>query len=116
MDQIVPFDWRSRSRATDGAELDVLHVVPLKALMYGPPTEDHLNNLRNQLEQYKPTDPKIVVRHLLAEGDPASLILKAAKDCNCNLVVLGTHGRNGLNRLLMGSVAETVLAMPVAWF
>ncbi len=77
--------------------------------MYGPPTEDHLNNLRNQLEQYKPTDPKIVVRHLLAEGDPASLILKAAKDCNCNLVVLGTHGRNGLNRLLMGSVAETVL-------
>lgn len=116
---LVAVDWSDASSCAfrlaaslardNGAQLDVLHVVPLEALMYGPPTEGYLNNLRLELEKYKPTDPKIVVRHLLAEGDPASLILKAASDSGCNLIVLGTHGRKGINRLLMGSVAETVL-------
>jgi nucleotide-binding universal stress UspA family protein len=32
-----------------------------------------------------------------------------AKETGCDLIVMGTHGRTGLGRLLMGSVAETVL-------
>jgi len=32
-----------------------------------------------------------------------------AKDQNCSLIVLGTHGRSGISRLLVGSVAEAVL-------
>ena len=45
----------------------------------------------------------------LAEGDPASEILKVARQRQCDLVVMGTHGRTGLRHLLMGSVAERVI-------
>ncbi len=41
-------------------------------------------------------------------GDPRTLILDEAKAWGANLIVLGSHGRHGLDRLLMGSVAESV--------
>ncbi|CAK7011185.1 TRAP-T-associated universal stress protein TeaD [Saezia sanguinis] len=37
-------------------------------------------------------------------------ILEQAKEHHCDLIVMGTHGRRGLNRLLMGSVASNVLS------
>lgn len=45
----------------------------------------------------------------VVEGDPASAILHAAEDAGAELIALGTHGRRGLKRLMLGSVAETVL-------
>jgi len=45
----------------------------------------------------------------LEEGDPAEKILHVAQEVPCDLIVMGTHGRTGLGRLLMGSVAEKVL-------
>jgi nucleotide-binding universal stress UspA family protein len=42
-------------------------------------------------------------------GDPAREISQLVKDENFDLVVMATHGRSGLRRVLMGSVAETVL-------
>lgn len=45
----------------------------------------------------------------LSEGDPATEILKTAGQRQCDLIVLGTHGRTGLRHLLMGSVAERVV-------
>ncbi len=45
----------------------------------------------------------------LAEGDPATEILKVARQRHCDLIVMGTHGRTGLRHLLMGSVAERVI-------
>ncbi|MEA2025760.1 MAG: universal stress protein [Chloroflexota bacterium] len=42
-------------------------------------------------------------------GDPAEQIVRVAKSQEADLVVLGTHGRSGLARLLMGSVARNVL-------
>jgi len=47
--------------------------------------------------------------HKLLVGDPASAIVEAAEEENVDLIVLGTHGRTGLTRLLMGSVAENVV-------
>lgn len=41
-------------------------------------------------------------------GEPRSFILDAAKAWGADLIVLGSHGRHGLDRLLMGSVAESV--------
>jgi nucleotide-binding universal stress UspA family protein len=38
-------------------------------------------------------------------------IVAAAEDHECDLIVMGTHGREGINRLLMGSVAERVLRL-----
>lgn len=59
--------------------------------------------------------------HLIAEGltdawtevrvapDPAAEIVDYAKEIRADLIVLGTHGRTGVTRLLMGSVAEHVV-------
>lgn len=44
-----------------------------------------------------------------AEGDIAEAILKVAKEKAADIIVIGSHGRSGLNKLLMGSVAEKVL-------
>jgi nucleotide-binding universal stress UspA family protein len=41
-------------------------------------------------------------------GDPRSIILDTAKTWQADLIVLGSHGRHGLDRFLMGSVAESV--------
>lgn len=46
---------------------------------------------------------------VLRHGDPAPMILLTADELGADLVVLGTHGRRGLGRLVMGSVAEAVL-------
>ena len=43
------------------------------------------------------------------ERDVAGAILRVAKELGCDLIAMGTHGRRGLDRLLTGSVAETVL-------
>ena len=42
-------------------------------------------------------------------GDPAEEILKYARDNGIDLIVMGTHGRKGLDRLFFGSVAEKVV-------
>ena len=42
-------------------------------------------------------------------GDPAGEIVAAASEWNADLVAIGTHGRTGLKRLLLGSVARNVL-------
>ncbi|HEY4117827.1 MAG TPA: universal stress protein [Byssovorax sp.] len=49
-----------------------------------------------------------IVTHA-AEGDPAAEIIALAADVDADLVVVGTHGRSGLRRALMGSVAEGVV-------
>lgn len=46
---------------------------------------------------------------LVRVGDPATVIVETARDLEADLIVLGTHGRQGLERLLKGSVAESVL-------
>lgn len=43
------------------------------------------------------------------DGLPAQVILQRAKDWEADLIVMGTHGRRGLDRLLLGSVAEEVV-------
>ncbi len=46
---------------------------------------------------------------LCTEGDAVDEIVNAAKDEHVDMIVLGTHGRQGLSRLFLGSVAEGVL-------
>jgi nucleotide-binding universal stress UspA family protein len=97
-----------------GAELIVVHVNRPPAV-YAPdgiampgPIEDPYE-LRAKLARVRPTDAKVKVTHHMLEGEPADQILKAARAEAVDLIVLGTHGTTGLARLLMGSVAETVL-------
>lgn len=46
---------------------------------------------------------------LVAEGPPAAASVRAAKGRRVGLIVIGTHGRTGVKRLLLGSVAERVV-------
>ena len=52
----------------------------------------------------------IDVQSLLCEGDPPDVILNIAQGKKADLIVLGTYGRKGLKRLLMGSVTSRVIA------
>jgi nucleotide-binding universal stress UspA family protein len=101
-----------------GARLLVLHVLERPLLTYTgvmtappppPPTEEQRQSVREQLHRIKPPDPALGVEHLLEEGDPATAILQVAQERPCELIVMGSHGRTGLGRLLMGSVAEQVV-------
>ena len=42
-------------------------------------------------------------------GDPAGDVVRIADEEKCEMIVMGTHGRTGLTRLLMGSVAEQIV-------
>ena len=44
-----------------------------------------------------------------SRGSAAEEIVHVAKEIGCDLIVMGTHGRTGLSRLLMGNTAESVL-------
>jgi nucleotide-binding universal stress UspA family protein len=51
----------------------------------------------------------IRARRIVAMGVPKAVILEAAKKVNADLIAMGTHGRTGLRRVLLGSVAESVV-------
>jgi nucleotide-binding universal stress UspA family protein len=51
----------------------------------------------------------IPVETKLLEGSPPQEILNYASEEACDMIVMGTHGRSGVNRLLLGSVAERVV-------
>lgn len=51
----------------------------------------------------------VEVETSVVEGSPSRVIVDEATPDNCDLVVMGTHGRGGIDRLLLGSVAERVV-------
>ena len=122
---LVPIDFSPNSEVAlglatslardSGGEIVLAHMetIPLSAAAGGeylyaipePPTEE----LMEKLQHVSPPDSRIPVeRHLLA-GDPADAIVRIAETEHIDLIVMGTHGRRGLSRLLMGSVAESVV-------
>lgn len=62
-----------------------------------------------RLESLGADDPTLQIVRRPLRGEPSSEILKAAGEAAVDLIVMGTHGRGGLARLALGSVAETVL-------
>jgi nucleotide-binding universal stress UspA family protein len=96
-----------------GAEVLIVHVLEPMLTVFGDrllpqPEEVALQEIKDKLLQMKGPDPKVPVRHRLEEGLPADQILRVAREDKCDLIVMGTHGRRGLSRLLLGSVAEQV--------
>jgi nucleotide-binding universal stress UspA family protein len=96
-----------------GGEVLVLHVLEPQAVVYGDmviprPDEVVVNEVKKKLLQIQGPDGKIC-RHRLEEGLPVEQILRVAKESKCNMIVMGTHGRRGFSRVLLGSVAEQVM-------
>lgn len=54
-------------------------------------------------------DRDVDVETAVVEGSPSREIITQAEEAACDLVVMGTHGRGGIDRLLLGSVAEKVV-------
>ncbi len=96
------------------ARLVMLHVaeqpvvVPIDGSTFLPPPLDR-ERLLKDLQCWQAQEPGVRIEYRLAEGDPAAEIVRAAAETGCDLIVMGTHGRAGLGRLLLGSVAEQVL-------
>ncbi|MFN4260261.1 MAG: universal stress protein [Gemmataceae bacterium] len=88
-----------------GASLTILYVYTPSA----DPDELGPAHWRSQLEQIRPMDQRISAQHVFLQGDPASEIVRYTTDTAMDLIVMGTHGRTGLERLLLGSVAERVM-------
>jgi nucleotide-binding universal stress UspA family protein len=104
-----------------GAPLSVLHVIPFAAatgasLPYFPTLPQvATDELRKQAnEQLRGSVAPLQARGCqlaleLREGEPWREICESAQQSGANLLVMGTHGRGALERMLLGSVAETVL-------
>jgi nucleotide-binding universal stress UspA family protein len=96
------------------ARLVVLHVNQ-PVIVYGegyvlpPDPEVVRRELQEQLDDLRPPDPALRLERVLAEGDVVHEILHVAREVHADVLVLGTHGRTGVGRLLMGSIAEAVL-------
>jgi nucleotide-binding universal stress UspA family protein len=100
-----------------GARLILLHakeppevvLAELESLPPEPP--DVLEALKRRLNDMELPVPGLRVDRLVVEGPAAGVIITTARQTAADLVVMGTHGRRGLARLLMGSVAEEVVRM-----
>jgi universal stress protein A len=104
------------------ATLTVLHViVPFSPIL----PEQYINTAtweqidsqarrwsQQQLAKLKEKARKAGVRvvEVLLEGDPAQQIVRAARSKRAGLLVVGTHGRTGLTKFFVGSVAARVVA------
>lgn len=108
-----------------GAEIIVLNVIETSSLV-GLPAEDLIVKIKEMLKEEgrrslerisemiseresesKIEDVKITLK--TEEGSPADSILKTVDNENVDLVVMGTSGKHGLDRFLLGSVTEKVV-------
>jgi nucleotide-binding universal stress UspA family protein len=95
-----------------GASILVLHVaVPPIAGQSGllPPPQGDWAALEERLAQIQPENKTVRVIHRMELGMPAAEIVRLAGETHPELIVMGTHGRTGFRRLMMGSVAEEVV-------
>lgn len=101
--------------------ITVFNVCPLvPAMAFAPatpmlplsvPTPDDLHALLASMTRFAEGEmgASVPLRYEIAEGDPVTQILDRAVAIPSDLLVLGTHGRSGFQRLVLGSVTEKVL-------
>jgi len=99
-----------------GASVEVLYVMPSGGQKISHSrTEDVDFETRERLKAFieaglrSANVPQLRVNAHVYPGDPSTEILRLAEDVQASLIVVGTHGRVGVKRLLLGSVAEKVM-------
>lgn len=75
---------------------------------YGVPSPSR-EQLMGLLHKVVPQNVQVACEHRLLVGNPAQAIVDCAAKENVDMIVMGTHGRTGLMRVLMGSVAEEIV-------
>lgn len=109
-------DYACELARTLGAKVHVLNVIGIPVLgvpelgmaltstMIDTMIADNQSALE-KLAAQKGCDGEVVLK----TGDARDVILQTAKDLGADLIVMGTHGRRGFTRALLGSVTETVV-------
>jgi nucleotide-binding universal stress UspA family protein len=98
-----------------GGELKILSVVDIPSSVYGEApaaVEEMVKKAKGYIEKVKLQADAAGIKSetLVREGEEAHQIInKIAKEKGINTIVIGSHGRTGLKRLLMGSVTEKVI-------
>lgn len=116
-------DYAKGFRDVFGAELHIIHVIPpplTSAVSVVLPAEvpvsfsepEFIQAARRGLDDvvkdhFGESSTKIVLDAFF--GNPWFSICDYAKRKNCDLIIIGTHGRTGLGHVLLGSVAERVV-------
>jgi nucleotide-binding universal stress UspA family protein len=127
---LCPIDFSDHSRrAFDhalaiarwyGSTMTVLHVFATTGSAYAPGapafeplvlTRAERDHLLAEMKRFTESAPAqdLSVELDIREGDTAREILDAASEREVDLLVMGTHGRSGFERLLLGSITEKVL-------
>lgn len=70
------------------------------------PADPHV---REQLDAIRRSSPELPLERVLHPGSAGDVICWLAQDRQCDLIVIGAHGRSGLTHLLFGSVTEYVM-------
>jgi nucleotide-binding universal stress UspA family protein len=121
---LFPTDFSPTGRAALGfaaalardmeARLLIVYVKGPRMKYHGRAREDgSIEPLRHQLgrllRKVIPSDGTVSYEHRIVSGDPVTSIVELAHKEGAGLIVMGTHGRSGISRLLMGSVTEGVV-------
>lgn len=100
--------------AGEGGELYVAHVREGAGLyklgheeFFGG-SENGRVKVRELLDAVCPADSRAKVYHRLLEGEPVDAILNCAQAEQVDLIMISTHGRSGLSKALLGSVATAL--------
>lgn len=101
-----------------GCELHLTHVLPdVKFLrpgapdpaLFGPIYEDAHSNAQDKMRRLSKRMKSVSHQVCLRHGEISRVVSDMVRELNIDLVIAGTHGRTGLGRLIMGSVAEEIL-------
>ena len=116
-EQVLPYARSLAQKMNLGIELlSVLDLARLaaqlpavKARLFDPIIEDALRQSSGYLQDLAATFPRPDVRYVVEKGIPEEVIIEKAAVDQAILVAMASHGRSGVNRFLLGSVAEKVL-------
>jgi nucleotide-binding universal stress UspA family protein len=94
--------------------LSVVPIIPDAGLMTPVPVEpapglDEISRAHLEKLARSAIGSLVSYQTMVVAGDPATRILEVANGLGTDLVVMGTHGRTGVKRLVLGSVAEHVV-------
>jgi nucleotide-binding universal stress UspA family protein len=122
---VVPWDFSDSAKealrqavylANSHDQIEVVHVTPYPSaaepgIIWGAQTQETIGvnletSFRNEVDEaYKD------VKFTTLFGDPGSQVAELAKEREAGLIVISSHGRTGMTRLLLGSVAERVVRL-----
>jgi nucleotide-binding universal stress UspA family protein len=109
-------DHAAELAAIHDATLHALHVtntasladLPMESSWEGV-SEALKEQGREAIEEVERGVDETEVETAVLDGSPAKRIVNYAEENDCDCIVMGTHGRSGVDRLLLGSVAERVI-------